>query len=451
MGILNKIFFPAKLTLRTQQITLVLSGYGLAKVFSSIGIEVTRRGLAFSPFVKPKKVPLDSVFGKSLCQTFMKLGPTFIKLGQLLATRPDLVGDAVSEELKILFDNVDPVRFSKIESILRRELGKRKIRKSFQSIDPDPLGSASLAQTHRAYLKKGTPVIVKVQKPGVGELVKLDLALLEGWARTANFLYPKYHILQVFKDFKFATLREIDYREEAKNIDRFRKNYFKIFSRKEIVFPRYYRDLLTSKVIVLEPLRGKKVSELQGSTAAARKAANLGLSSILEQIFDHGFFHADPHAGNLFFMEDQGRLGFIDLGLVGQLESGDRRKFLKVVYGVLKRDKKRLARALYELGAHSPLTKYEKFEADICQLIDDVKGNGIQSIRMDQLVHKLFQLARENSIHIPNRYVMMIRSCLAIEGVAKTLDPKISVFDVALPVVTKSLIKSYNPIRWLRR
>jgi len=438
-------------TLRAQQIGYVLYRYGLTGVTTSFGLEVGKRGLKQAKVTKAPSVPLDRVFGKNLVKTLIKLGPTFIKLGQVLATRPDFVGEEVAEELKILFDRVPPVSYREIQKILRREIGKGNLKKWFKSIETKPLASASISQTHRAVLGDGTPVILKVQKPGVADLVRVDLVILEAFVRSVDTVYPKLNLMQMFGEFRDGTLREIDYREEAKNIDQFRKNYKKYFSDSEVVFPRYFPDLTTERVIALEPLHGKKLTELKKGTTVARQVATMGLAAVLEQIFDHGFFHADPHGGNLFFLEDEGRLGFIDLGLVGQLEASDKRKFLKVILAILHRDRDRLAKSLYDLGIPSKKTKYDEFEKQIQQMLDDVKAKGIDNIRMDQLVNKLLTVARKNGIVIPNRYILMIRSCLVIEGVAKSLDPKISIFNVAAPIVAKSLARSYNPLRFFKK
>lgn len=444
------VSFPVRVALRSQQVGLLFSHYGVAGGLASLGIEAGKRGLSVVG-VKQKQVPFDAVFGRNLAHTFAKLGPTFVKLGQILASRPDLVGDPIAEELKILFDRVPPISFREIQKILRRELGKHTLREKIKSIEPTPLASASLSQVHRATLKDGTPVILKVQKRGVADTVRLDLALLEGLMWPIHVLYPKLNLLQMFEDFKAATLREIDYREEAKNIDQFRKNYSRLFTKSDVVFPRYFPELLTEKVIALEPMHGKKIAELRKGSTVARHAASIGLNAVLEQIFDHGFFHADPHAGNLFFLEDNGKLGFIDLGLVGQLNPQDKRKFLKVLLAILQRDRKQLAKSLYELGVPSKKTKFADFDKGVQALLDDVKKTGVDKIRMDQMVNRLFAVCRKNGLHIPNRYVMMMRSCLLIEGVAKSLDPGISVFKVATPIVARSLMKSYSPFSLFRR
>jgi ubiquinone biosynthesis protein len=440
-----------KVTLRSQKIGIVSYRYGLAGALASLGIEVGRRGLSSAGILRASPVRFDAVFGKNLAKTFIKLGPTFIKLGQILATRPDLVGDPVAEQLKILFDRVPPVPFREIKSILKREIGKKNFKRWIRSIESKALASASLSQTHRAVLSDGTPVILKVQKNGVAETVRADLLILEGIIRSLQAVYPKLHLMPMFEEFRDGTLREIDYREEAKNIDRFRKNYRKVFSSADVDFPRYFPDLTTEKVIALEPMHGKKVTEIRKGTTVARKAASAGLTAVLEQIFDHGFFHADPHSGNLFFQQDEGRIGFIDLGLVGQLEPSDKRKFLKVLLAILKRDRERLAQALYDMGIPSPNTNYKKFEAEIQALLDDVKAKGIDNLRMDQLVNRVLTVARRNGVVIPNRYILMIRSCLIIEGVAKGLDPKISVFNIATPIVARSLMKSYNPLYYIKK
>ncbi len=440
-----------QVAVRSQQISYSFYRHGVAGGLAALGVEAGKRGLRQVKVISGTSVPFDAVFGKNLVRTFVSLGPTFIKLGQVLATRPDLVGDPIAEELKVLFERVPPVKFSEIQKILRREIGKANLKRWFLSIDTKPMASASMAQVHQAVLKDGTPIILKVQKPGTADTVRSDLAIIEAFVRPIHLVYPRLNLLQMFQDFKEATLREIDYREEAKNIERFRKNYKKFFSDSDVVFPRYFPDLTTEKVLALEPMHGSKLGELRKGSTVARKAAVKSLAAVLEQIFDHGFFHADPHAGNLFFMEDEGRVGFIDLGLVGQLDPDDKRRFLKVLMAILKRDRDRLAKALYELGTPGKKADYPKFESEIQMLLDEVKAQGIGNLRMDQLVNKLFAIARKNSVHIPNRYVMMIRSCLVIEGVAKSLDPKVNIFEIAVPIVAKSLMKSYSPLNLLRK
>jgi ubiquinone biosynthesis protein len=440
-----------KLTFRSQQIGLTFYRYGLAGLLTSLGIEVGKRGLRIAKVTSRPAIPFDEVLGRDLARTFVKLGPTFIKLGQILASRPDLVGDPVAEQLKILFDRVPAVPFSEIQKILRHEIGRTNLKRWFQSIEPQALASASLSQTHRATLKDGTPLILKVQKNGVADIVRADLMILEAFIRPLSVVYPKLGLGQIFQDFKEGTLREIDYREEAKNIERFRKNYKKLFSDSDIMFPRYFPELTTERVLALEPMHGSKFVELRKGSTVAKAAASKSLAAVLEQIFDHGFFHADPHAGNLFFMEDEGRLGFIDLGLVGQLDPADKQKFLKVLLAILKRDREKLAKTLYELGTPGKKTNYDEFEQQIQNLLDEVKKDGIDNIRIDQMVNKLLTIARKNSIAIPNRYILMIRSCLIIEGVAKSLDPNVNVFSIATPIVAKSLMKSYSPINLIKK
>jgi ubiquinone biosynthesis protein len=197
-------------------------------------------------------------------------------------------------------------------------------------------------------------------------------------------------------------------------------------------------------------MRGKKASELKNNSRAAKRAAHLGASAVLEQIFEHGFFHADPHAGNLFFLEDSGKLGFIDLGLVGQLEPQDRLKFSRVMLAIVQRDRNNLARALYNLGVPGKTTQYSEFESGIQKILDGIKSKGLKKLNLNRVVDELFEVTHSNQIYIPNRYLMMIRSCLMIEGVAKQLDKDISLLGLAAPILTKTVFKSLNPLRILR-
>lgn len=435
--------------IRSQQILLIFTRYAVWEGLFALGLELGKRGLYWKRKTR-KPIALDGVFGRKLAFAFYALGPTFIKLGQMLALRPDLVGEPIASELRVLFDQVPPIKFKLIKKILREELGRNAVATQFKHIDPKPLGCASLAQVHCAELIDGTPVILKVQKRGAAKLVRVDLSVLEGIARSADKVLPQYGVRQMFEDFYLATLREIDYREEAKNIERFKKNYSGFFASADVIFPGYYPELSTKKVLTMEPLRGKKVSQLPQGSTVARQAASQSVAAILEQVFDHGFFHADPHAGNLFFMEDEGKIGFIDLGLVGQLNPEDKRRFLKVLMAILKRDKPGLVTALYELGEPSPGTDFNAFEQEIYALLDDVKTQGVKQAKLDKVVNQLLGIARKHRIHIPNRYVLMLRAFLIIEGVAKSLDPNISMFKVAPPIVARSLMKSYNPFRFFR-
>ncbi len=436
---------------RSQQIGFWFTTYGVAGSLASLGIEAGRKGLTVANVPGFKPIGFDAAFGRNLAQAFAKLGPTFIKLGQILASREDVVGPVVAGELRILFDRVPPIAFKEIQKLLREEFGKQKLRHLLRKVEDTPLASASLSQTHRAELADGTPVILKLQKPGVGRTVVADLALLEAVVHPLNLIYPKLQLLQMYRDFKEATLREIDYRLEAENIERFHSNYRKLFGSSNVIFPHCYPQLTTRRVLALEPMQGKKVSDLRKGSTVARNAAQASLTAVLEQIFDHGFFHADPHAGNLFFMEEEGTIGFIDLGLVGKLEPEDKKKFLKVVMAVLQRDRDKLAKHLFELGEPSKKTDFAKFDSAIQALLDDAKAKGVAQLRLDEMIQQLLSIARDNGLHIPNRYVMMMRSCLLIEGVARSLDPNLSLFTVATPVVARSLMKSYNPLSYLGR
>ncbi len=437
--------------LRTQQIGFWFATYGVAGSLASLGIEAGRQGMRAAKLKGALPLGFDAAFGRNLALAFVKLGPTFIKLGQILASREDVVGVAVAAELRVLFDRVPPLPFREIQKVLRGEFGATRLRHLLRTIDEKPLASASLSQTHKAELADGTPVILKVQKPGVGRTVEADLAILEGIIQPLHLMYPKYQIRQMFRDFKDATLREIDYRLEAENIERFHANYKNIFNAPDVAFPHCFGQLTTQRVLALEPMRGKKISDLRKGSTVAKHAAHASLTAVLEQIFDHGFFHADPHAGNLFFIEEEGRVGFIDLGLVGRLEPADKKKFLRVVMAILQRDREKLARHLFDLGEPSKKAEFGQFNTAIQKLLDEVKSRGVAQLRLDEMIRDLLSVARDNGLHIPNRYVMMMRSCLLIEGVARSLDPSLSLFTVATPVVARSLMKSYNPLNNLGR
>lgn len=436
---------------RLRRVTFVLYRYGLLGSLSDLGFEFGKRGISLMGLKSRTAVPLDRTFGKSLTLTLIELGPTFIKLGQVLATRPDLIGAEVADELRVLFDRVPSLPFRKVESILKKEWGKKKYKDTFSKIEKKALGSASLSQTHEAQLKNGTKVIVKIQKPNAGKTVRTDLMILESLVKSVHLLMPHLMLQEAFRDLKEATLREIDYREEAKNIQRFQKNYKKIFSSSDVLFPSFHSELTTEKVIVLTPMQGRKMTEISKDSRVAKRAAIASLSAVLEQIFEHGFFHGDPHAGNIFFVEETGKVGFIDLGLVGQLSDSDRKKFLKLLFALLKRDRKALSKALFEMGETNAKSDFNGFDKSVADIIEKVKAQGVATVRMDEVVTELLSSARTHGIYVPNRFTILIRSCLVIEGVAKGLDPSLSIVKLALPIVTRGLLKPKNPFRLFRR
>ena len=447
---MSKFTHPFGVIFRAQEIAAVCAAYGVGGALASLGFEIGRHGLAYAgASVDPKR--LDATLGRSLAQTLTALGPTFIKLGQILATRPDWVGEPVAEELRGLFDKVPGVPYAQIERVLKKQLGAKKFARTFATIDSMPIASASLGQVHRAVLKDGREVFLKVRKPGTSRKVVQDLSLLSGVVASIHRVHPGLQLAAAFEDFKRATLAEIDYRLEAKNIDRFKKNYRKLFSSAHALFPSYIPEILTESVIALEPMRGEKLAELRRGSTVARAAAAQSLEAVLEQIFDHGFFHADPHAGNLFFQQESGQVGFIDMGLVGQLEPQDKQRFLRVLLAILKRDKSKLARALYEMGTPGKTTEYTAFKKAVTEWIDRNAATA-RSGSLEKPLQELLKIARQHGLYIPNRYLLLLRSCLMIEGVARGLDPNISLVRIALPVVSRSLLKTYNPLaRLLRR
>lgn len=438
----NELTVPLKLALRYQQIWWCCFKYGVVKNITDFGFEMTLRGIAWTGAIKKIDTSLLQLMGANLVRAFQELGPTFIKFGQLLATRPDLLPPEISQELEVLLAAVKPISIKRIKGVLMQELGKELMNELFLEIDTKPLGSASLGQCHRATLRNGSIVVVKVQKPGVSKTLFLDLKLIEMIISIVSLGFSIESIQEAFEDFRKATLQEVNYQLEAKNIDRFRKNHKGLLLTSNVVFPDYVKNALTSKVLILELMRGVPFTYLKKGSRTAKRAAHRSLEGVFEQIFQHGFFHADPHAANMFFIEEEGRVGFIDLGLVGELSERDKNLFLRILLAVVRRDRKELSQALFKLGVPGSKTSYADFEREIDQVLDDVKATGLKKVKIQKIVKQLFDIARRNSLKIPNRYVMMVRSCVMIEGVAKSLDPEISLFKVALPVLTKGFMSN---------
>lgn len=417
--------------------------FGVLKNITDLSLEMSKRAV-FTSVRKhqQRRRSVAKICGKNLAGAFQEMGTTFIKLGQVLATRMDVIDPEIASELEVLFTGVKPIPFRIVKKIIAKELRIKNIHELFSDIDPVPLGSASLGQCHRAVLKDKSTVVIKVQKPGVGKKVRADLKIMELGIRPLSLMLPQLSIQEIFNDFKDSALKEVDFRLEAENIDRFLKENSSHLTGAPFIFPAYRKGLLSEKMIVLELMRGIPFSQLKPGTRLARKAALRSVEAVLEQIFLNGFFHADPHTGNMFFIEEEGKVGFIDLGLVGHLNEKDKKKFLQVLFAVIKKDKKGLSLALFQLGRPGKNTEFKKFERQIDNLIQNIKGAGVAKVALNEIVFRLLEIARENEIYIPNRYILMIRACVLIEGVAKRLDPSISIFKVAIPIVTKGFLKT---------
>jgi ubiquinone biosynthesis protein len=389
-------------------------------------------------------------FPKQLRRRLEILGPTFVKLGQVLAIREDLLPPSVTDELSNLFDRVPEIPFVEVRRIIERDL-ERPLDQLFADIDPEPLGSASIAQAHRATLPDGTAAVVKVIKPGIRDVITSDLTLLDLVARFLQWLIPRYQPKQVADEFASYTRREVDYTYEADNAEIFTVNFA---DEPGIVFPEIYRDRSSENVLTMQFLDGYKPGSeaMQTLTEAERaRVIDLGAQAIIRMLYEHGFFHADLHAGNLLVLPAEGpdqpvRIGFIDLGMVGRFERKTKRRMLYYFYALVTEDVESAARYLVSMAKVGEGGDPEGFRRAVTDLARRfVMHSRSGDLSIASLILESVGLGGRYRIFFPVEMTLMVKALVTYEGVGRRLAPELNVTDVSRKHVARIFRDHFNP------
>ncbi|MBS3100738.1 AarF/ABC1/UbiB kinase family protein [Candidatus Woesearchaeota archaeon] len=430
---------------RFNQILLVLFEEGfdflLSKIRLKHRIPITKR-------VKSKLAKrLEAKPEAMLRSTFERLGPTFIKFGQLLSVRPDLVPKEYCKELENLQDKVPEFPFSEVKSIIEKEFGK-SMEHLFLHFEKKPIASASISQVHRAILKNGEKVAVKVQRPNIRHLIETDIEIMLYFAKLLENNVERiirYRPLQLVEEFREWTEKELDFRLEARNAKRFAQNFK---GSKSVKIPKVYDGLTTEHILTLEFIDGIElhdIKEIKRRKIDFNRIMGIGFEAVMTQVFVHGIFHADPHPGNIMVMRDNS-IAFVDFGIVGYFDEKLKNECIDLLYGIAEQDEELVMDALIGIGMESGDIDYGQLKTDIAFTIQPLQGASIRDVKISKVLEELLDIALRHKLRIPASFVLFGKTIITLEGVAIEYDPNFKIIETAKPFIEKVIARRKSPL-----
>jgi len=426
----TNILDKKEMTARLTHVIRVLAKHHLGGALVTFGFA------HYLPFLSRTKGQLPPDLPKHLREAFEELGGAYIKLGQLLSMRPDLVPPEFCEEFSKLLDDVAPESIETILETIQKEFGK-PANVLFSHIDPRPIGSASVAQVHKARTKTGHAVAIKVQRPNIASQFREDIEVMRFIAQKLSRSTPELNTTLIIDEFERYTKKELDFTTEAHNVDTIREGN----TLRNITIPRVYWEFTTEKVLTLEYLDGKKLTQIDDNQP---KLARELLDTFVQQVFEIGTFHADLHPGNILMMNHI-HLGLLDFGIVGHLDKKTRDFGLALYTGIAANDEKTVSEVLLSFGMTSQKTNERMFSIDVNKTLENWHESSPVKKRITHLFHELFNISSKHGITMPRDIVLLAKGMVTVEATARKLDPKIDFMTHTEPKIIALLKKQKAP------
>ncbi|MHA1830200.1 MAG: ABC1 kinase family protein [Candidatus Helarchaeota archaeon] len=387
-----------------------------------------------------------------LRKAFEQLGPSFVKLGQILSLRPDLIPEEYIKEFEKMQDKAPAFSFKKAREIVESEL-KLPITKLFKKFDNKPIAAASLAQVHKAVLKNNKIVAVKIQRPNIQETIAADISIMLKITTLIEKYLPEfatYRLKDIVTEFAHWTNKELNFKNEELNLKIFRKNFE---SDKNIIIPKVYSEYSTEKVLVMDFIDGIAISNLEELKRKKRnivKALNYAYEAILKQIFEHGIFHGDPHPGNILVLKNN-KIAFIDFGIIGRLDEKLKIKALKIFNAIIENDVDTIVKTFISMGLIEGSIDRVAFTNDIDELVGPLQYYSLKDIEVGKILQNTLNIAFKYKIKVPSALVLFGKTVVTLEGVGLRYNPNFRLIEQSKPILKRIVQRSHEPKKILKK
>ncbi|MCS7203057.1 MAG: AarF/ABC1/UbiB kinase family protein [Thermodesulfovibrio sp.] len=440
---------------RLQEILNIFLKYGFGQLIDQIHlskfIPLKRRLKVFGRW----EVPTFSS-QERLRMAFEEVGCTFIKLGQLLSSRPDIVGHQYAKEFKKLQDNVPSFSVEIVYKTVESELGK-PVDEIFAYFNPEPIGSASIAQVHEAALKNNKKVIVKIRRPGIKDQILLDISIMQSLAKLIEKYVPESRIIDptgVVEEFSKAILKELDFRREARNAMIFRKNFENY---RKIYIPQVFVELTTERILVMEKVEGIRIDDIEAlkeKNFDTEELINTVIDMYFKQIFEDGFFHGDPHPGNILVL-DNGKIALVDFGIVGKIDEDFREAYANVALAIINQNIEQLIKEYLKLGIISKELDIDRVKKELKEDIEDILypiySFRVEEIKISEIIEAVMKAAYKHKLRFLPELLLINKVLIMLEGLTRELSPKKSIIELIKPYALKTLSEKLYPKMYLTK